>query len=119
MKEENYIFEEIESIEQLEDFNNEDVYDIEVDDETHTFIANDILVHNSSYVTYGSFFKAMTPEYQKKYASDEAKVQWILKYNQEFQDKLNNKWCEELYEPRHGKNIHNFEFIRNIYKCKI
>ena len=109
MKEENYIFEEIESIEQLEDFDNEDVYDIEVDDETHTFIANDILVHNSSYVTYGAFFKAMTPEYQKKYASDDAKVQWILKYNQEFQDKLNNQWCEELYGPRHGKNIHKFE----------
>ena len=51
----------------------------------------------------------MTPEYQKKYASDDAKVQWILKYNQEFQDKLNNQWCEELYGPRHGKNIHNFE----------
>jgi len=109
MLEENYIFEEIESIEQLDDFNNEDVYDIEVDDDTHTFIANDILVHNSSYITYGAFFKAMTPEYQEKYKTDEAKLAWILKYNKEFQDKLNHKWCDELYNPRHGNNIHEFE----------
>ena len=46
-----YIIEEIESVEQLENFDNEYVYDIEVDDNTHTFIANDILVHNSVYTT--------------------------------------------------------------------
>ena len=107
--EENFIFEEIESIEQLDSFDNEDVYDIEVDDETHTFIANDILVHNSSYITYGAFFRAMTPEYQKKYESNEAKIDWILKYNEEFQNEQNTKWCEEIYNPRHGNNVHNFE----------
>jgi hypothetical protein len=41
--------EDIESIECLGMFQNEYVYDIEVDD-THTFFANDILVHNSIYV---------------------------------------------------------------------
>ena len=88
-------------------------FDFELDESKHDWYRKqEVWIYSdtdSSYVTYGSFFKAMTPEYQKKYASDEAKVQWILKYNQEFQDKLNNKWCEELYEPRHGKNIHNFE----------
>lgn len=105
----NYIFEEIESIEKLDNFNNEDVYDIEVNDNTHTFIANDILVHNSSYVTYGSLFEAMTPESQKKYESDEAKLNWILKFNKEFMDKQNNEWCDNIYNPRHGHNIHEFE----------
>ena len=81
MNSNDYIIEEIESIEQLNDFNNEEVYDIEVADDSHTFIANDILVHNSVYSTYGTFFKAMTPKYQIKYESDEAKLQWILKYN--------------------------------------
>ena len=57
----NINFEEIESIEKIENFN-EYVYDIEVDDNSHTFIANNILVHNSVYSTYGSFFKCFTPE---------------------------------------------------------
>jgi hypothetical protein len=47
-----YIIEDIESCEQIGEFSNEFVYDIEVDDESHTFIVNDILVHNSSYVTF-------------------------------------------------------------------
>lgn len=42
----------IKSVEQLEDFQDEYVYDIEVDD-THTFFGNDILVHNSIYVEFG------------------------------------------------------------------
>ena len=45
-------FEEIESCELIGDFNNEYVYDIEVDDDTHTFMANDILVHNSLFVSF-------------------------------------------------------------------
>jgi hypothetical protein len=48
----NYQLEEIESIECIGDFEDEYVYDLEVDDETHTFMANDILVHNSIYVKF-------------------------------------------------------------------
>ncbi len=104
-----YEFEDIESVEQLEDFDDEYVYDIEVDDNSHTFIGNDILVHNSVYVTYGTFFDCFTEEYKKKYDTPRKKIEWILRYNQEFQDKQNNAWCNEIYEPRHGKSIHNFE----------
>lgn len=46
-----YIIDDIDIIEQLDDFNDEYVYDIEVDD-THTLFANDILVHNSIYVEF-------------------------------------------------------------------
>ena len=88
-------------------------FDFELDESKHDWYRKqDVWIYSdtdSSYVTYGTFFKAMTPKYQEKYKSDDAKVQWILKYNQEFQDKLNNQWCEELYGPRHGQNIHNFE----------
>lgn len=104
-----YNIEEIESVEQLDDFNDEYVYDIEVDDNSHTFIANDILVHNSVYTTYGTFFNCMTPEYQEKYKDDHAKVNWILNFNKEFLDKQNNEWCHNIYDPRHGNSIHNFE----------
>lgn len=104
-----YIIEEIESVEQLDDFNNEYVFDLEVDDDTHTFIANDILVHNSVYTTYGTLFECMTPEYKEKYKTDRQKVDWILKFNKEFVDPQNNQWCDDMYRPRHGKSIHEFE----------
>lgn len=46
-----YEFEEVEFCEQIGEFEDEYVYDVEVDDDTHTFIANDILVHNSLFVS--------------------------------------------------------------------
>ena len=46
------IFENIESVECIGNFEDEYVYDIEIDD-THTFFGNDILLHNSIYVEFG------------------------------------------------------------------
>lgn len=106
---EDFLFEDIESIEQLDDFDNECVYDIEVNDNSHTFIGNDILVHNSVYTTYGTFFQCWTPESLAKIPTDRDKLDWILKFNKQFVDKQNNQWCDEMYNPRHGKNIHEFE----------
>lgn len=51
-----YIIEDIDVIEQIEDFNDEYVYDLEVED-THTFFGNDILIHNSIYVEFGRLVK--------------------------------------------------------------
>ena len=51
-KENNYKIESIAEIEQLDDFEDEYVYDVEVDD-CHNFFANDVLVHNSIYVEFG------------------------------------------------------------------
>jgi len=64
---------------------------------------------DSVYTTFGNFFKCMTQEYQDKYDTPRKKVDWILNYCKKFQDKLNNKWCEEIYNPRNGKNVHEFE----------
>lgn len=47
-----YIFDDVEYCEEIGVFNDEYVYDVEVDDDTHTFIANDILVHNSLFVSF-------------------------------------------------------------------
>ena len=44
--------EKIQSVEKLDDFIDEYVYDIEMEDKSHTFIANNILVHNSVYVCF-------------------------------------------------------------------
>lgn len=54
---ERYEFDSIESIENIGNFDDEYVYDIEVDDETHTFVANDILVHNSIYMKFDEVIK--------------------------------------------------------------
>lgn len=54
MKKENYKIVEIDKIEEIGAFNDEYVYDLEMDDESHSFIANNILVHNtdSLFVTF-------------------------------------------------------------------
>ena len=64
---------------------------------------------DSVYTTYGTLFKCMLPEYQEKYKDKKDKVYWILKFNKEFLDGQNNQWCRDIYEPRHGKNVHEFE----------
>ena len=44
---------EIDSIEEIGTFENEYVYDLEMEDESHTFIGNDILVHNTDSIFVG------------------------------------------------------------------
>lgn len=112
-----YELEEIDSVEYLGEFEDEYVYDIEVDDWTHTFIGNDILVHNSVYTTYGTLFKAMDKESQDRYNSDDDKVKFILKFNKEFVDKQNREWCEAIYNPRNGNSIHEFELETISKSC--
>lgn len=43
--------------EQIGNFEDEYVYDIEMNDDTHTFVANNILVHNSIYTSYENIIK--------------------------------------------------------------
>lgn len=97
-------------------------FDFELDESKHDWYrTQDVWIYSdtdSSYVSFGTFFKCMTPKYQEKYKSNRAKVDWILKYCKEFQDKLNNKWCEEIYNPRHGKNVHEFE-LETIVQSQI
>ena len=88
-------------------------FDFELDESKHDWYKKQpVSVYadtDSCYVTFGNFFKCMTQKYQEKYKSNRAKVDWILKYCKEFQDKLNNQWCRDIYDPRHGKNVHEFE----------
>jgi hypothetical protein len=96
-----YYLDDIDTIECIGDFNDEYVYDIEVDDETHTFIGNDILVHNSLYIS-------MTPMMQSvDYDGDELK--WILHFNGAFVKHLFTNFLEEYAKPYGVKNIHDFE----------
>ena len=73
---------------------------------------------DSVYTTYGTLFQAMTPESQAKFNTDQKKTEFILKFNKEFIDKQNTKWCEGIYNPRHGHSIHEFE-LETISKAGI
>lgn len=72
---------------------------------------------DSVYVTYGTFFECFTPEFKKIYDTPRKKIEWVLKYNQEFQDKQNTIWCESIYGPRFGKSVHNFELETISQAC--
>jgi DNA polymerase elongation subunit (family B) len=58
----NFHFDEIESIECIGMYDDEYVYDIEVDDDSHTFIGNDILIHNSIFLSFNEFINANRPD---------------------------------------------------------
>ena len=97
-------------------------FDFELDESKHKWlISKPISIYSdtdSVYTTYGDFFKCMTKEYQEKYKTDRAKVDWILKFNKEFLDKQNTKWCEDIYNPRHGQNVHEFE-LETVVRTQI
>ena len=88
-------------------------FDFELDESKHDWYREQpISVYSdtdSVYTTYGTLFKCMKPEYQEKYKDPKSKIDWILNFNKKFVDKQNNKWCEDIYNPRHGKNVHEFE----------
>jgi hypothetical protein len=54
----NFKLVEIESIDKIDDFKDEYVYDIEVEN-CHTFFANNILVHNSLYIELAGICKQL------------------------------------------------------------
>jgi hypothetical protein len=54
----NFYLDSIESCEQTGEWLDEYVYDVEVEDNSHTFIGNDILVHNSVFVSFDPAIKS-------------------------------------------------------------
>jgi DNA polymerase elongation subunit (family B) len=105
-----YFFDDVESCECVGEFVDEYVYDIEVDDETHTFIADNILVHNSLYFTYVPIMESCG------YKGDG--LEFILNIDKLFVKKLFNEWLE-LYSAKFGvKNLHDFE-LETIQKSAL
>lgn len=54
-----YFFDLVYDCENIGTFNEEYVYNLEMEDYTHTFIANDILVHNSLYISFDEVFSTI------------------------------------------------------------
>lgn len=76
-------------------FNDEYVYDIEVEDDTHTFFANDILLHNSIYLRMDTVLLKLFNTTDIDWSSDET-IQKIKDYvDHDFQDDI-NKHCADF-----------------------
>lgn len=84
---------------------NEDeyVYDIEINDDSHTFIANDILVHNSAYITLQPIIDACTIPLEQE-------TDFVLAVNDcilaDYLEKAFDKYAEDYNCP---KNVEKFE----------
>lgn len=97
----NYTIEDIESIQEIGEFEYEYVYDLEVEDKTHTFFANDILVHNSAYVEFETAFHSC----DHKYKTDDA---GIRKFIMDLYDNRLKKYFEDFFQKYANKrNVPN------------
>lgn len=96
-----YFFDDIESCECIGQFEDEYVYDIEMNDDTHTFIANDMLVHNSLYISFTPIMNSIG------YKGDELK--FMLHINGVFVKHFFNDLLEKYAKPYGVKNLHDFE----------
>lgn len=104
-----FLLEDIDVCECIGEFEDEYVYDIEVED-THTFFANDILVHNSVYI---SFKEALDSCDWKGTETD-----FVLKLNEYA---LNPYFdiCFKEYAEKFGctENIQNLELEKVSHSC--
>lgn len=85
------------------EYEDEYVYDIEMDDETHTFFANDILVHNSAYIT-------LQPLIDACYIPLEQQLEFDLAFYEEIlEDYMDEKF--DMYAKKNHclKNLEKFE----------
>lgn len=96
-----YVLDEVESCECIGTFDDEFVYDIENNDDTHTFIGNDILVHNSMYLSYEPIMESCD------FKGDE--LEFILHFDKVIMKKIYNKLLSKYGERFNVENKHDFE----------
>ena len=82
------------------EYKDEYVYDIEMNDETHTFFANDILVHNSAYITLQPLIDACNIPLEQQLEFDLAFYEEILEgyMDEKFDEYAKRNHCKHNYE---------------------
>ena len=82
------------------EYKDEYVYDIEMNDETHTFFANDILVHNSAYITLQPLIDACNIPLDQQLEFDLAFYEEILEgyMDEKFDEYAKRNHCKHNYE---------------------
>jgi hypothetical protein len=104
-----FYFDEIESCEEIGKFEDEYVYDIEVDDDTHSFIANNILVHNSAYITFDPILKSCD------FSGDP--LDFILKIKEFRLNSYIKQKFDDYAEKYNTKNIQELELEKISYSA--
>jgi DNA polymerase elongation subunit (family B) len=99
-----YYFDDIECCEQIGEFEDEYVYDIEVDDNTHTFIGNDILVHNSVYLTFKPLLDSC--DWRSHYKDE---VEFILALRDNILDDFIHRNFSEYAKKYNTTDLQNLE----------
>ncbi len=102
----NFEFVDIEVCECIGYFEDEYVYDIEMDDETHTFIANDILVHNSNYLVINHILNSIKGV---ETWTDIQKAQFCVDLSEKYLNNLFNTTLYDYFKERNVDSVHNFE----------
>lgn len=102
-------------IERLEDFDNEYVYDIEMEDQTQPwFFANDILVHNSSYAS----IKLLTDHLNLKFKNNNGEIHNdIYQLENELVQYLNDeiyKWGVKTFNSKDCRFVFKRECIGEV-----
>lgn len=100
-----YSFEDIEYCKPIGQFEDEYVYDVEMVDESHTFIANDMLVHNSNYMSYKPIMDSV--------GFDGDPLEFILHVDKVLVKRLFKKFLDDFADSYGVENVHDFE-LENI-----
>lgn len=98
-------------IEKLKNFKDEYVYDLEVADKSHTFIANNILVHNSLYVRMDAVLKHLFGNRQPDWNNQEDFNKIKNYIDGEFQKDV-NKYCADFLCKKFWTDQRRIEFKR-------
>jgi len=106
---------DIESVKYLGEFEDEYVYDLEMDSEPHTFFANGILVHNSCYFDASPIVKHLFNKNPEKIKWTKKKVEMICDYlDNEIVPKV-NKNCYRITNREFMSPLKNIEFKRETF----
>lgn len=83
-------------------FNDEYVYDIEMDDATHTFIANGILVHNSTYISFQHAIDSVE-------GWDKSATEFVLALNEHRMQEYLDECFKDYAEKNNSVNLQKLE----------
>ena len=103
MENKEIILEDIESCEEIGQFEDEYVYDVEMEDQSHTFFANDILIHNSAYATLQPIQDSCNIPLEQQTAFDVYLCKYVL---EPYMEKCLEKYAQD-YNCK--ENLEKFE----------
>ena len=89
------------------------MFNFELDPAKKSWMQNQVIPvqcdTDSVYMTWAPLFKCMTEESKKRYATDQAKLDFILDFYKRFLNDEQNRWVGDDTNKRHGDSVQEFE----------